>query len=99
MLLAPKEGCDFIDLKEGCGGQNATRGSYGPGSPRHARSNAYRFRAKREQLKTLYDFPPESQGQNLALTLLSVPHLLDSALSQSICPHRSGEKGPFPRQS
>jgi len=34
-------------------------------------------RAKREQLKGLYGLLPESQGQNLALTVLWVPCLLN----------------------
>ena len=37
-----------------------------------------RFRAKREQPKRLSRPLPESQGQNMALTVLSVPNSLDS---------------------
>jgi len=42
------------------------------------------FQAKREQLKKLYGLLPESQGQNLALTVLYVPHSLDSGHSRWI---------------
>jgi len=35
-------------------------------------------RAKKEQLRRIEGLPPESQGQNLALTVLHVPYLLDS---------------------
>ena len=41
-----------------------------------------RFRAKREQLERFYEgLVPESQGQNLALTVLYVPCSLDSGLA------------------
>ena len=43
----------------------------------HASNGQTRVRAKREQLKT---FLPESQGQNLAVTVLYVPCSLDSGL-------------------
>jgi hypothetical protein len=38
----------------------------------------HRFRAKREQLKRFEGLLPESQGQNMVLTVLYVPGLLDS---------------------
>ena len=38
----------------------------------------FRFRAKREQLKTFQGLGTQSQGQNLAVTVLCVPYLLDS---------------------
>ena len=41
------------------------------------------FGAKRKHLKTFQGFLPESQGQNLALTVLFVPNSLESGLSQS----------------
>ena len=37
-----------------------------------------RVRAKKEQNKRFEGLSPESQGQNLALTALEVPHSLDS---------------------
>ena len=40
-----------------------------------------RFRAKREQLICFQGLLPESQGQNLALTVLCVPHL------RTVCPN------------
>ena len=41
---------------------------------------AVRFRAKRDQFKTVYGLVPESPGQNLALAALHVPCSLDSDL-------------------
>ena len=41
-------------------------------------SSATRFRAKRDQHGILKKLEPESQGQNLALTVLYLPYLLDS---------------------
>ena len=41
-------------------------------------SQYYHFRARREELKRFKGLLPESQGQNLALTVLYVPYLLDS---------------------
>ena len=35
-----------------------------------------RLRAKREQLRRVYGIQPDSQGRNLALTVLYVPHTL-----------------------
>ena len=40
---------------------------------------AARFRAKREQLEWVKGLYPESQGQNLALTVLHVLYSLDTA--------------------
>ena len=37
-----------------------------------------RFRAKREYLKTQQVLLPESRGQNMAVTVLHVPHSLNS---------------------
>ena len=37
------------------------------------------FRAKIEQLKTLKVFLPQSQGQNMAVTVLHVPHSRDAS--------------------
>ena len=56
-----------------------------------------RFRANRDQLPRINRFSRESQGQNLALTVLYVPYSLDSAddLSRSIRSHRFGEPGLF----
>ena len=42
----------------------------------------YRFRAKTKQLETVEGLLPESQGQNLALTVLYVPYSLDSCLPE-----------------
>ena len=39
---------------------------------------AVSFRAKREQLERVQRFAPECQGQNVALTVLDLPYLLDS---------------------
>ena len=39
---------------------------------------AVRFRARRGQLETLEGLLPDSQGQNLALTVLYMPYSLDS---------------------
>ena len=43
-----------------------------------ARGTRNRFRAKREHRKRVHGFLPESQGQNLVLTVLYVPYSLDS---------------------
>jgi hypothetical protein len=37
-----------------------------------------RIRAKREQIKIFQERVPESQGQNLTLAVLNVPHSRDS---------------------
>jgi len=50
-----------------------------------------RFRAKREQLETFYGLLPESQGQNLALTVLCVPCSLDRGLDCLICATFAGQ--------
>ena len=39
-----------------------------------------RVRAKREHLQIFHGFLPESQGQNLALTVLYVPYSLDRGI-------------------
>ena len=43
----------------------------------------FRFRAKREQLKTFEGLAPESQRQNLTLTLFYAPYLLDSGFKKT----------------
>ena len=42
-----------------------------------------RFRAKSEHLKSFKGLSPESQGQNLASTVLYVPHSRDSGLTRT----------------
>jgi hypothetical protein len=49
------------------------------------RTLASRFQAKREQLKWFQVLLPENQGQNLALTVLLVPHSLDFSCASSSC--------------
>ena len=44
----------------------------------HRKQFKLSFRAKREQLKSFSGLAPESQGQNLALTVLYLPYSLDS---------------------
>jgi len=60
----------------------------------------YRFRAKREQLTRVEGLLPESQGQNLALTVLHVPCSLD--IGEGSKDTRTGvwgcqERGGLPR--
>ena len=43
-----------------------------------------RSRARREQLKRFLGLLPESQGQNLAVTVLYVPHSLDSGRGETV---------------
>ena len=53
-----------------------------------SRSNCFRrcrFRAKREQLGKCPGFSPEGQGQNLAVTVVYVPGLLDSGHGVCVC--------------
>ena len=42
-------------------------------------------RAKREKLQQCSKKMPESQGQNLAVTVVYVPSSLDSALAAAVC--------------
>ena len=44
-----------------------------------------RFRAKKEQLKRCQGRSPESQGQNVTLTVFNEPYLLDSCDSIETC--------------
>ena len=50
---------------------------------RISRANASEA-TKREQLKNNYEILPESQGQNLALTVLHVPYLLEETFARRI---------------
>jgi len=69
---------------EGCESYNGTLSFGGTNLPR-------RFRAKREQLQMCSDLLPESQGPNLALTVLCVPYSLDigRGASRTTAPSRS----------
>ena len=55
-------------------------------------SHCLRFRAKRERF---YRLPPESQGQNLAMTVLYVPSSLDSGMWGGGCGRLQGAGGDF----
>jgi len=61
--------------------------------PRHAPP---RFREKREHLKTYQGLLPESQRQNLALTVLYVSHPLDSGPAPWVHTSHSGGENPTP---
>ena len=56
-------------------------------TPAGRRDFKVRFRAKREQLERVHGLLPESQGQNLALTVLYVLWSRDSGLTdEHLCP-------------
>ena len=57
-------------------------------------SDPYRFRAKREQLRHISGLLPDSQGQNLALTVLYVTNWLDSG--QQLHPDEFSSRIRFP---
>ena len=48
-----------------------------------------RFRAKREHLQGVEGLLPESQGQNLAVTVLDVPRSLDSGAAGRVHEEKS----------
>jgi len=45
-----------------------------------ARVEGIRFRARREQPNRVYGLSPDTQGQNLTLTVLSVPNSVDGCM-------------------
>ena len=54
---------------------------------RPTRSTPCRSRAKRDQLERFPIIPPARQGRNLAVTVLSVPHSLDSSSLRGLISH------------
>ena len=45
----------------------------------------HRIRARRERLTTFEDFLSESQGQNVAVSILCVPYSFDSGHIDTLC--------------
>ena len=70
-------------------------GSYQRGTPVRAPApDTPRFRTEREQLERFSRLEPESQGQNLALTVVCVPCSLDSGAPGTLQGHLVHKKRP-----
>ena len=94
--VAPKRflGTEPPFTSEGGGGNTPGACRAGPGSAGvndcgfQVQCSYNRFRARREQLNCFEGLSAESQGQNLALAVLSVPCLLDSGVMQWYLDHK-----------